>query len=207
MTNLQVNYNQLLETKRNNQAQLAESQRHNLATERLTQQKQSQDWQIATGQLDVARGNLNVSQARQAEDARHNLQSEATGWYNAAALNEHYQRADQNDRGANAIRSRQMQNDFYNAYWDRDVHQQEVNQKKFQNQEQARHNQTSELETTRSNRARERENTRHNLAQERENVRHNKKTEGAAVWQNINGSVNSAGNLISGAGKVASLFK
>lgn len=200
MTNLQVSYNQLLETRRNNQAQLAENQRHNLATERLTQLKQAQDWQIASGQLDVARGNLGVAQLRQSEDARHDLQTEATGWYNAAALNEHYKRADSNDRRGNFIR-------FYDAATDKNIRQQDVDNTREQMREQARQNRRTLGENIRSNVAKETENSRHNLAQERENIRHNKQAEKAAVWQNINGSFNAFGNILSGVGKKASPIK
>lgn len=200
MTNLQVQYNQLLETRRNNEAQLAEAKRHNQATESLTSWKTEND-------LILGQGNLAVNQLRQAEDARHNLRNEGLQAWSNAFTQAHLERADQNDLGANAIKSRQMQNDYYVERRNLDRRDKELSNEQFKSTEQSRHNRRTEAETFRNNSAYVKEQNRHNVATEQETIRHNKKSESLQTWQNVNGSIQAGSGLVGNATKVISLFK
>lgn len=94
MTNLQVEYNKLLETKRNNEAQLAEMKRSHQATEAITSWKNQQDVNVALGNLAVNQAKAAIEADKAAEAARHNVATEKLTSWSTAVTAKHYSNQD-----------------------------------------------------------------------------------------------------------------
>lgn len=162
MTSLQVEYNKLLETKRNNEAQLAEMIRSHKATEEITSWKNQQDASVALGNLAVNQAKAQIEADKAAEIVRHNKEAESlTSWSNAYTQR-HYEAQDRVAAYNAAINAgkvhseivtnaakvsqgwRTMENDMIKF-----SQQQQLEQKRLD--EAKRHNQTTEFEDQRNN--------------------------------------------------------
>lgn len=175
MTNLQVEYNKLLENVRNNKAQLAESNRHNSATEGITSWRNQQDIAVAQGNLAVNQAKSNIEATKAAEIIRHNKESEGLSAWSNAMQETHYQNQDSigyynaqvnaakvsSDITTNAAKVGQgwtsLSNDMFKITGD-------LANKAATLAEAKRHNTTAEKEQTRSNQANEYETQRNNIS-------------------------------------------
>lgn len=175
MTNLQVEYNKLLENVRNNKAQLAELSRHNTATEGITSWKNQQDILMAQGNLAVNQAKNDLEARRIAETIRHNQKSEGLSAWSNAMQETHYQNQDaigyynaqinaakvSSDIKTNAAKVEQgwisLGNEAFKITG-------ELANKEAILTETTRHNKTVEKEQTRSNQANEFETQRNNIA-------------------------------------------
>lgn len=183
MTNLQVEYNKLLETKRNNEAQLAETIRSHQASESIATWRNQQDIAIAQGNLAVNQAKAQTEAAIAAETQRHNRASEElSAWTNAIqqqnantnAVNATTNRINANTNIANAQTNEKnantqvmkVANDFLidqekNRQGWQSIQQKAVDMsndlanKQAAQQETVRHNKATEAEAARTNRANE----------------------------------------------------
>lgn len=208
MTNLQVEYNKLLETKRYNEAQLAETIRSHQANEAITTWRNQQDVAIAQGNLAVNQAKAQTEAQKAEEAARHNRATEElTAWSNV--IQQQNANANTSNALSNAITAQatklnantnvmKMANDYALGVA-KNKNEAEKNKISWQNlnQQAVFHADNFKQEARKIG-----ETERHNKAVESETMRHNISSENLGLVNNLIGSVTSLGTAKMKSGKV-----